>query len=1084
MTLQVHDAQPDVAGFTDLSTVLRLRAAGPGSALFAAVGRRGSKAAIVHSSMLDPALRAALHLRDQGVRRSDRVLIATAAPADTWIAYLACTAIGAVPLISPIRGAFDDPTKRDSLVDQLRSLLGPDAWVVGSTRLKESSRSSDRILTVQPGALPPLAAPWLFPTCGPDDIAHFQLTSGSTGEPSLIAITHGSLCANVSAIVDALDVTADDVYVSWLPLYHDLGLVGTCLTALFADANLYLISPFDYLRDPMLWLRTISEVRGTVTCAPDFALRQVARHSGNRSLGDLDLRCLRRLVCGGEPVRATSIRSFSQALATTGFDWRSIAPSYGLAESTVYVATSARPEGARRLVVDRSDLVQHGTVQVVDAGAVLGSEAPTGPRLTEVVAVGPTNGVEFWVGDAQGRRAADRYCGEIMVSGPSVAAGYIGQAGELIQFDSTAFPTGDLGFMHEGELFVVDRLKNSIIRNGESHSAFNAEDAIATALGVDIGHVVVVETDLHEPSCTIAAIIELPDDSCPSRAIEQIASQVDTLPFTIHEVAFAPQRSLPRTTSGKKQHARARQLLRAGQFGRTTLIRPHSSRSAEAGEATPVGGSIIDIERIECQQRVLDLVQEAATQQGCDRTVALSSHLANDLDIDSLAMFELAVRLEQEFDVGFADGELDGIERVHELVLLVETSRLLPDGVKLGELVEHFSKAADAVQLDVDAQNRRQLYIGDRWVTDLASVNYLGFDVDEDIQQSIPALVSRWGTHPSWTRAVASPRPYRDLERRLAALVGAEDTVVFPTITLLHFGVMPRLAGRSGALLIESTAHHSMHEAAELAQARGAEVITWQHGDLQGLERALERCRHHSARIISVVGVNSMSGDIVDLPSIVRIAAAHDAIVYVDDAHGLGLLGGRSSASCPYGSGGGGVLRYHDVTDDRVIYVAGLSKAFSSMAAFVTCGSRFDRQFFMNASTMVFSGPVPTASLATALAGLDANEQRGDVTRHRVHELTQRMIAGLRSGGYNLEGHSGLPIINIEVGSPAAVHEAVRHIWRSGFVVTPSVFPAAPLHRGGLRASPTAANTPEEVDAFVAAVNSLPRSRRPQMLVT
>jgi 8-amino-7-oxononanoate synthase len=387
------------------------------------------------------------------------------------------------------------------------------------------------------------------------------------------------------------------------------------------------------------------------------------------------------------------------------------------------------------------------------------------------------------------------------------------------------------------------------------------------------------------------------------------------------------------------------------------------------------------------------------------------------------------------------------------------------------------------VRFVVERQVRRALLVEGRWLADFASCNYLGLDLDAEVRAAIAPMVDQWGTHPSWTRAVASPNPYVELEAALAELVGVDDTVVFPSVTLVHLGVLPRLAGPNGAILLDSSVHHSVQEAAALAGARGTSVATWRHGDLDDLDRALRAQRARNVRVIAVDGVYSMSGSLVDLPGVVAVAAAHDAIVYVDDAHGIGLLGERPSAEMPYGSGGGGVARHFAARYDRLVYVGGLSKAFSSMAAFVTCTGGLSRSSIEAASTLVFSGPIPVASLATALAGLRVNRVRGDVARGVVHRLTRRLLDGLVDAGFELDGHRAFPIVNVVLGGPDVVLGALEDLWQAGIVVTPSVFPAAPLLQGGVRFTPTAANTVDEVDRAVSAMAAVRRRLVPASTV-
>jgi 7-keto-8-aminopelargonate synthetase-like enzyme len=202
-----------------------------------------------------------------------------------------------------------------------------------------------------------------------------------------------------------------------------------------------------------------------------------------------------------------------------------------------------------------------------------------------------------------------------------------------------------------------------------------------------------------------------------------------------------------------------------------------------------------------------------------------------------------------------------------------------------------------------------------------------------------------------------------------------------------------------------------------------------------------------------------------------------DALIYVDDAHGFGILGADPDVALPYGYGGGGVAAHQGVRDrwDRLYYVAGLSKAFSSMGAFVTCPGPEVRNRLTLASSLVFGGPVPVASLATALAGLRVNRAEGDDMRRRLLALTRRLADGARALGFELGNATDFPIVTVTIGRPAETAAACRVLWDHGVLITPALFPAVALDRGGLRFSITAANTEAEVDGALAALAEVRR---------
>src|SRR5438105_9818917 len=240
---------------------------------------------------------------------------------------------------------------------------------------------------------------------------------------------------------------------------------------------------------------------------------------------------------------------------------------------------------------------------------------------------------------------------------------------------------------------------------------------------------------------------------------------------------------------------------------------------------------------------------------------------------------------------------------------------------------------SDAVVDEIDG---RMIRVGDKWLADFASCNYLGLDLDREIIDAVPAFLQKWGTHPSWSRLLGSPVLYAQIEERLAALVGAEDTLVLPTITLIHMSVIPVLAG-SGTIYVESRAHKTIYEGCQLAGARGATVKRFQFEDADDLERLLKE-GGPLPRLICVDGVNSMTGNALDVPAFARLAREYDALLYVDDAHGFGALGERSDDELtPYGTRGNSIVKHVGESYDHVILVSGLSQSDSSLAPSLPC---------------------------------------------------------------------------------------------------------------------------------------------------
>jgi 8-amino-7-oxononanoate synthase len=380
----------------------------------------------------------------------------------------------------------------------------------------------------------------------------------------------------------------------------------------------------------------------------------------------------------------------------------------------------------------------------------------------------------------------------------------------------------------------------------------------------------------------------------------------------------------------------------------------------------------------------------------------------------------------------------------------------------LAEL-ERSHPMTDAV---IEAVDGRRIRIGDRWLADFASCNYLGFDLEPEIVAAVPEYLARWGTHPSWSRLLGSPVLYEQIEERLTELLGCEDTLVLPTITLIHMSVIPVLAG-SGTIFLENRAHKTIYDGCVFAQAHGARLERFAFEDPADLERLLRR-PHPAPRLVCLDGVNSMTGNPPDLPAFARIAREHDAVLYVDDAHGFGVIGERGPAeTSPYGLRGNSIVRHFGESYENVVLVGGFSKAYSSLAAFVACPPELKRLLKTAAPPYLYSGPSPVASLATVLAGFDVNDARGDAIRASLWDKATQVLDCLDRLGAHTPNRSGFPLVEVPLADHTEIAEVGRFLFDHGIYVTLAAYPLVPKSEVGFRIQVTAANTQAEIDQLV-----------------
>jgi 8-amino-7-oxononanoate synthase len=375
----------------------------------------------------------------------------------------------------------------------------------------------------------------------------------------------------------------------------------------------------------------------------------------------------------------------------------------------------------------------------------------------------------------------------------------------------------------------------------------------------------------------------------------------------------------------------------------------------------------------------------------------------------------------------------------------------------------------DAVIDEIDG---RMIRVGDQWLADFASCNYLGFDLDREIIEAIPAYLDAWGTHPSWSRLLGSPVLYEQIEERLTALIGSEDSLVLPTITHIHLSVIPLLAA-SGTIFLDARAHKTIYDGCQAARARGAAVRRFRFEDPDHLDELLAAERDPT-RLVCMDGVNSMTGNPPDLPAFAAVCRKHGALLYVDDAHGFGVIGERGEGiTNPYGSRGNSIVRHFDESYDNLILVGGFSKSYSSLLAFIACPTAVKDLLKVAAPPYLYSGPSPVASLATVLAGLEVNDKRGDALRDELERLTRRTLDGLERLDIFTPNRSGLPIIEIPLRDHGQIDSVGRFLFERGVYVTLAAYPLVPKDEVGFRVQLTAANTDAEVDMLLVALEEL-----------
>lgn len=522
---------------------------------------------ITYAALADGSRTVAAGLQSRGLEPGQTVAIMLPTSREYFFSFLGTLLAGGIPV--PIY----PPLRRSQLKDHLdrhAGILANAQTVLLITVIEAQSVAHLLKARVEAlhGVVTPeqLAAPteaFHPPAIHGQDVALLQYTSGSTGQPKGVILSHANLLANIRAMGQALQADSTDVFVSWLPLYHDMGLIGAWLGSLYYGMPLVLMPTLAFLTGPRRWLWAIHRHRGTLTAAPNFAYELCVQKVDEQDLEGLDLSSLRRVFNGAEPVSPNTVRSFSDRFGQYGLRPEAIAPVYGLAEAAVGLTF---PPTGRGPLIDR---IQR------EPFAAMGKAVPaqtSEAHVLEFVACGqPLPGYQIRIVDAAGRELPDRQEGRLEFRGPSATCGYFRNAQATRHLlDGEWLDSGDLAYVAEGDVYLTGRIKDVIIRGGRNIYPYEVEEAVGDIPGIRKGCVAVFGSPDPASGTERVIVVAETREKEPTR-LEALQSQVrdvstDMLGMPPDDVVLAPPQSVLKTSSGKIRRAAVRELFEKGKI--------------------------------------------------------------------------------------------------------------------------------------------------------------------------------------------------------------------------------------------------------------------------------------------------------------------------------------------------------------------------------------------------------------------------------------------------------------------------------------------------------------------------------------
>jgi 8-amino-7-oxononanoate synthase len=355
---------------------------------------------------------------------------------------------------------------------------------------------------------------------------------------------------------------------------------------------------------------------------------------------------------------------------------------------------------------------------------------------------------------------------------------------------------------------------------------------------------------------------------------------------------------------------------------------------------------------------------------------------------------------------------------------------------------------------------------------DYCTTNYLGFDYRPEIHERGSQLASKWGSLVGVSRLEADADIFTNLERRISHWLGSKETILGHTITVTGFSCMPKLVGQ-GVVIVDSKLHTVVYEACRLAKGHGATLDRFAHQDLNSLEAKLIQYKSTCPKIIAIDGVYSISSEKAPIAEMVKLCEKYDAWLYVDDAHGFGVLGRGPTQSNPYGFGGRGTVDYSNVPMDRVFYVSSFAKAFCTHYAFISVPHAYQEMLRENCMQYIFSTPPSPYSIGQIEAVMDLNGIEGDLQRSRLLAVTQRFVHGMRERKLSILNDQYFPIVFWKIGQLELLAEVAKAMYKKGVIAGLRAYPVVPADECGIRFGLTALHTEQQVDKTLNVIDQL-----------
>ncbi|WP_238388845.1 aminotransferase class I/II-fold pyridoxal phosphate-dependent enzyme [Roseimaritima ulvae] len=1045
------------------------------------------EASLTYQQLWDEVTGLAGYMQQIGIGQGERVLLLYPPGLDFVVGFFACHAAGAiaVPAYPPRKNRKAGRIRSIAQDAQARFALSTEkvAEQLGGENRHEDMANIEILGTDDPGKRD--RSGWTDTPPKPDDIAVLQYTSGSTGSPKGVMLTHQNLVINCEQITYAFEPLDTKRGVTWLPTYHDMGLVGGVLQPVFVGKANVLMSPMTFLQHPVKWLRTITQYEANISGGPNFAYQLCVDKVDEQELQGLDLSSWKTAFNGAEPIRASTLDAFAKKFAPVGFRREAFLPCYGMAETTLIVTGGPKETRPFCRTFHRHEL---------DAGSAVAVE-PEDNTARELVGCGaiiPGERLEIVDPDTRHILPPGKI-GEIWIQGPCVGKGYW-QADEATEetFNATTsdgegpfLRTGDLGFMHQDQLFVSGRLKDMIIIRGVNRYPQDIEKTVEQASDAVQTGAVAAFSMVHEGREQLVIVAETVrtrdiDRDAHLQAIRRAVTAEHELPP--EALYLVRNSSVPKTSSGKIQRHACVDAVRnntlkvvakwvrweesqTGGHGAAPAMQAAASSQPAARDAAGNNGQADN--RSLNPDIVAAVIQHVrAVAQERAGHIDTNTNIVLDLGLDSLERLQIAHALEQAFGGRFPEEVLQEIETIGQVAAAIEqhmgqtaiarAQAQVPVGDT--EVVENreisaasytFSQFPEYLRLK---QTMAQLLmtgvpnpyfsvhesvvqdttiIDGRELVSFASFNYTGMSGDPEVSQASIDAIKKYGTSVSASRLVSGQKPVHiELEKKIADFCGVDDSLTFVSGHGTNESTIGLLVSPGDLILHDSLSHNSIVQGSILS---GARRRPFAHNDFEELDRVLTEVRHQYRRVLVVVeGVYSMDGDYCDLPAALEVCKRHKALLMIDEAHSLGTMG----------STGRGMAEHFGIDPNEVdVWMGTLGKAFGSCGGYIAGRRELIELLRYTAPAFVFATGISPSVAAAALKAFEVLEREPQRVA-KVLANAALFLSLLKDAGIDTGLSGGTPVVPVITGNSLVALRLSHRLQLDGVNAPPILYPA------------------------------------------